>query len=329
MHTVSPGRLPRHVAGLLLVRPSPVRTGTRGPFGAEPATPRTDWGEGHEAGRRFRAGPLTGRAHRAAPGVAVRAASAGADARDAAQREALRVHWADVADGVADLASVCPIKSRSEAAQKVFSLWPPGLALRTEIFSMEEESSCLAAILARPWVKSQSGRKKQDFGPKVNFKKRTAKPGGFSGFPAYSSRTVIPRLQSAFPVLTPWWPHEQVALEYRPSEGANMALHIDDTWVWGDRIAGVCLQAEAWMLFCPPDDGETPPVAVEVLMPRRAGYVLSGTVRNRWLHGIQLGRVGSAREQKENVARVSLTYRELAPELLASPSGKQLAQLAR
>ena len=34
-----------------------------------------------------------------------------------------------------------------------------------------------------PWSISQSGRRKQNYGPRANFKKRKAKVGAFQGFP--------------------------------------------------------------------------------------------------------------------------------------------------
>ena len=50
-------------------------------------------------------------------------------------------------------------------------------------------------IEKHPWVESQSGRKKQDFGPQANFKKRKLKTSKFKGLPLFA-KTHIQRLLS-------------------------------------------------------------------------------------------------------------------------------------
>uniref|UniRef100_A0A5K4F2N8 Uncharacterized protein n=2 Tax=Schistosoma mansoni TaxID=6183 RepID=A0A5K4F2N8_SCHMA len=49
-----------------------------------------------------------------------------------------------------------------------------------------EEAMLVEEIDKQTWVLSQSGRRKQDYGPKVNFKRQKVHIGGFYGLPAYS-----------------------------------------------------------------------------------------------------------------------------------------------
>lgn len=52
-----------------------------------------------------------------------------------------------------------------------------------------EESNLVKTIDDRPWVLSQSGRRKQDYGPKVNFKQQKVKTDHYVGMPSYRCLT--------------------------------------------------------------------------------------------------------------------------------------------
>ena len=111
------------------------------------------------------------------------------------------------------------------------------------IISEEEERQLMADIDAMPWDASQSGRRKQNFGPKTNFNRRKLKMGSFKGFPEFGRR-VQERLTSD-PVLAGYQTIEQCSLEYRPSEGACISPHIDDCWVWGERVVTLSLLSDS------------------------------------------------------------------------------------
>ena len=59
----------------------------------------------------------------------------------------------------------------------------PGILVVQDFISEDEETQLLADLDVLPWDMSQSGRRKQNFGPRANFNKRKAKVGQFAGFP--------------------------------------------------------------------------------------------------------------------------------------------------
>lgn len=107
----------------------------------------------------------------------------------------------------------------------------------------EEENNLIYGIDNMPWDLSQSGRRKQNFGPKCNFKKRKIQLGNFDGFPKFSEF-----VQDKFkdvPILKNYQTIEQCSLEYNPVRGASIDPHIDDCWIWGERIITVNLLADS------------------------------------------------------------------------------------
>lgn len=79
------------------------------------------------------------------------------------------------------------------------------------------------------WDGSQSGRRKQNFGPKTNFKKQKLRIGSFRGFPSLSQ--FIQERLNTIPLLANFQTIEQCSLEYNPEHGACIEPHIDDCWV--------------------------------------------------------------------------------------------------
>lgn len=182
--------------------------------------------------------------------------------------------------------------------------------LRDLVEDPEEEAALLQEMEAWPWRPSQSGRWKQDFGPKANFKKRLVKvPEDWQGLPSYAHR-LLRRLRARCGLLGDFDVAEFLSLLYDPDEGANHALHVDDVWLWGERIVGVSLRGAATFTFYDP----VGQIEVRVPLPRRSAYVLSGAVRFKWQHGILDGDIESP--------RVALTFRELTPEIAATEQGQ-------
>lgn len=80
----------------------------------------------------------------------------------------------------------------------------------------------------------------QNYGPKTNFKKMKLAHGNFKGFPAYS-KFVQDKFKTT-PLLEDFQTIEQCSLEYDPYKGASIDPHIDDCWIWGERVVTVnCL----------------------------------------------------------------------------------------
>lgn len=118
-----------------------------------------------------------------------------------------------------------------------------GVHIQTDFVSVAEESALMQGIDEMPWQTSQSGRRKQNFGPKTNFKKMKLACGTFVGFPAFS-RFVQQRFTEV-PLLRTFRTIEQCSLEYDPAKGAAIDPHIDDCWIWGERIVTVSLLTDS------------------------------------------------------------------------------------
>ncbi|KAI5127937.1 Alpha-Ketoglutarate-Dependent Dioxygenase Alkb 4 [Manis pentadactyla] len=110
----------------------------------------------------------------------------------------------------------------------------PGVTLIEDFVTREEEAEMVQLMDREPWKLSQSGRRKQDYGPKVNFRKQKLKTTGFTGLPSFS-REVVQRM-GLYPVLEDFQPVEQCNLDYCPERGSAIDPHLDDTWLWGERL---------------------------------------------------------------------------------------------
>ncbi|XP_068629412.1 alpha-ketoglutarate-dependent dioxygenase alkB homolog 4 isoform X2 [Battus philenor] len=115
-----------------------------------------------------------------------------------------------------------------------------GILIVPEFITELEESKLIQGIDEMPWDISQSGRRKQNFGPKTNFKKKKIVSGTFEGFPEFT-KYLQDRFQT-IDLLKDYQVIEQCSLEYDPSKGASIDPHIDDCWIWGERVVTVnCL----------------------------------------------------------------------------------------
>ena len=166
------------------------------------------------------------------------------------------------------------------------------------------------------WKDSQSGRRKIDYGPSANFKKKKIKVGSFRGLPQYSRDFIFNKLQAikesgdiqyaAFnEKLETFSPIEVNVLSYEEEKGANIASHFDDFWLWGERIIGVNLLSDTVMTYTKPTD---PSVVIQVPIPRRSLYLMSEASRNEWQHGIFAEDI--------NGRRIVVTIRELTAEFM-------------
>lgn len=116
----------------------------------------------------------------------------------------------------------------------------PGVFVMEDFLTPTEGKDLMKKLDEMPWQDSQSGRRKQNFGPKTNFKKRKIKTGNFSGFPEFSK--FVQEKFKDVPLLRDFQTIEQCSLEYNPTKGACIDPHIDDCWIWGERVVTVnCL----------------------------------------------------------------------------------------
>ncbi|KAH8413169.1 hypothetical protein KR009_008630 [Drosophila setifemur] len=125
----------------------------------------------------------------------------------------------------------------------------PGVLVQEEFLSAEEGARLISDLDALPWDISQSGRRKQNFGPKTNFKKRKLQLGSFAGFPR--STEYVQRRFEEVPLLRGFQTIEQCSLEYEPSKGASIDPHVDDCWIWGERVVTVNCLGDAVLTLTP------------------------------------------------------------------------------
>lgn len=191
---------------------------------------------------------------------------------------------------------------------------PPGLVVLADAITEAEEATLLGDIYARPWKLSQSGRRKQDYGPQVNFKKRKLKcPDNFQGLP-HSIDLVLPRIHTGLGLLLDHAWHEMVVQEYAVSRGSSIDLHVDHSWVWADGILDLSLAADCIMTFANPKEG----VYYDVGLPRRSACLIAGPSQTQWMHGIRRDNACLGGD-----TRVSITLRVLDGAVALTTEGQE------
>ena len=88
----------------------------------------------------------------------------------------------------------------------------------------------------------------QDYGPKVNFKRQKVKLGSFNGLPPFSER-LVKRMQSEMEELRVFTPVELCNLDYSPERGSAIDAHMDDSWIWGERLVTLNLLSSTYLTF--------------------------------------------------------------------------------
>lgn len=173
----------------------------------------------------------------------------------------------------------------------------------------------------------------QNFGPKTNFKKMKLAVGAFHGFPSFSAF-----VQNKFkdrPILRDFQSIEQCSLEYDAQKGASIDPHIDDCWIWGERVVTVnCVSDSVLTLSMYDGDKQRynlplveqyrqhlladllsadalaafDAAIIRLPMPNRSLMVLYGPPRYQWEHSVL----------REDIAgrRVCVAYREFTPPYL-------------
>ncbi|KAK9512994.1 hypothetical protein O3M35_001289 [Rhynocoris fuscipes] len=219
-----------------------------------------------------------------------------------------------------------------------------GVHLIENFISKEEETQLISDLDSLPWEFSQSGRRKQNFGPKCNFKKRKLRAGNFKGFPVCTK--FIHEKFKTTDILKDFCTIEQCTLEYDANRGASIDPHIDDCWIWGERIVTVNLLEDSVLTLTPyqSDDNnkynlnfapeqyrygaEKKSACVQVIripLIKRSLLVLTGEARYCWLHQIYRQDVPSR--------RLCLAFREFTPAYLPggihSDEGENILELSK
>lgn len=187
----------------------------------------------------------------------------------------------------------------------------------------------------------------QNFGPKTNFKKKKISGTSFQGFPVFSQK--FQQKLNQVRLLSDFITIEQCAIEYRPDTGACIDPHIDDCWVWGERVISINLLSPSTLTMtkyrgtlekynlnyhynnisekseqgaAPPnvscEDPQNFPV-VRIPMPARSLLVLYGPARYQWLHSVLRKDITSR--------RICMAYREFTPQYL--PHGEQYEKVGK
>ena len=137
----------------------------------------------------------------------------------------------------------------------------------------------------------------------MNFKKKKLRAGKFNGLPDYS-RVLYERM-TRLPgeVLSDFTPVEMCNLEYCEDRGAHIDPHIDDQWLWGERLVTLNLLSDSVLTFTNPSH---PRVCVRVPLVRRSLLIVSGPARHEWLHAVDPAHITDK--------RIAMTFRELSDE---------------
>jgi DNA N6-methyl adenine demethylase len=174
------------------------------------------------------------------------------------------------------------------------------------------------------WDASQSGRRKRNNGPKVNFKKKKLGVGKFAGFPALTK--FVRKRFADVDLLKDFITIEECYLEYELSRGAHIEPHIDDCWIWGERIVTVNCTGDSVLtltkhapmypqqynidqvqeykdqLISPLKDFISDDIVVRIPMPERSLLILYGSPRYQFEHSVL--------REDIKMRRVAIAYRE-------------------
>lgn len=130
-----------------------------------------------------------------------------------------------------------------------------GASIIDNILTEEEEKSVVDFMDKNNWKNSQSGRRKQDYGPKVNFKKKKVKMNPFTGLPTYA-KSIVEKINNVVGFEN-FVPVEQCNLEYVPERGSCINPHFDDEWLWGERLISLNFLSDTMFTMLREDDSIT------------------------------------------------------------------------
>lgn len=153
----------------------------------------------------------------------------------------------------------------------------------------------------------------QDYGPKVNFKRQKVKLGSFDGLPPFSE-WLVRRMQRDVEELRDFTSVELCNLDYSPERGSAIDPHMDDGWIWGERLVTLNMLSHTYLTFSPAPlhtppscshNNSTPQTSLQihVPLPQRSLVIVQGSSRYHWQHSIRREHIHSR--------RLATTLREL------------------
>ena len=198
-----------------------------------------------------------------------------------------------------------------------------GVKIIENFINSEEENFLYNEMSKDKWVDSQSGRFKQDYGPKANFKKKKLKTSTFVGLPFYSKVFIKRLLSSDITEAKDFRPVELCNLKYDPVRGASIDPHFDDFWLWGPRLITLNIMSDSFLTMTPSPEIDIKDCEVYVPLRRRSVVFVAGDARYKWMHSIKTQHIIGI--------RVAITLRELTEEFQNGPDkelGKMLESVA-
>lgn len=162
--------------------------------------------------------------------------------------------------------------------------------------------------------------------------------GDFAGFP--KSTQFVQEKFATVDLMKDYQTIEQCTLEYDPKRGASIDPHIDDCWIWGDRIFTVNLLSDSVLTLTPyrgdmtkynlqfvpekylntrlTDQIKEDNIAVRIPMPRRSLLIIYGQARYWWEHMVL----------REDISerRLCIAYREFTPPYLKGGTHEELGR---
>lgn len=216
--------------------------------------------------------------------------------------------------------------------------WPgfSGLRIYPDALRPDEARALLREIEQTAWRPSQSGKRKQHFGPRFNFIRRRMNPEGFEGLPSYATllEERFRELLAADPgsdasalaacrrAAADYRTTDVFVLRYLAAEASNLDLHVDDDFAYGALILDVSLESDSVMTFVGPLDADPEArVCIRAPLPARSIAALYGPARFAWQHGILPQDIAGT--------RTSITLRTLGDAPRATPAGQRVETLAR
>jgi len=203
-----------------------------------------------------------------------------------------------------------------------------GLVVWPDFVSEAEAGCLLEEIESRPFTPAQSGKHKQHFGPRMNFRRKSMNPSRFEGLPSFArdlERRVRERAAAEeeapglVRALEPYVTTDTFVLRYDAAQASNLDLHVDDTFAYGELILDLSLESDGWLTFLDgdPQSGiDRAFTCVRAALPSRSMALLFGPARSAWFHGI--------RAEDTTGRRTSITLRTLGSELRSTDEGREV-----
>ena len=122
-------------------------------------------------------------------------------------------------------------------------------------------------------------------------------------------------------ILQDFEPVEMCNLEYAMERGSHIDPHMDDAWLWGERLVTLNLLSDCILTFT---HQAKPNIFVRVPLKRYSLIIVHSAARHEWLHAIDPAHVHNT--------RVAMTFRELSDEFKKAGAreeeGQKLLELA-